>query len=73
MKPRPVKKELEKGNSNIYAEEHQISMKTNKGAQHLNTWIKSNGHFESDDALDTFLAQADAILVACNTVSRITY
>ena len=48
-------------------------MKTNKGAQHLNTWIKSNGTFESDDALDTFLGDAEAILIMCNAVERIMY
>lgn len=48
-------------------------MKTNKGAQHMNTWIKSNGLFESDDALDSFLAHAEAILVWFNLLDRITY
>ena len=39
----------------------------------MNTWIKSNGIFESDDALDSFLAQANALLVMYNVVERITY
>lgn len=73
LKQRPEKKELEKNNPSIYAEEHQISMKTNKGAQHINTWIKSNGLFESDDALESFLAQAEGLLVMLSVVDRITY
>ena len=31
------------------------------------------GNFESDDALDTFLGQAQAILVACNEIRRLSY
>lgn len=73
MKPRPNKKELEKGNATILAEEHLISIKTNKGAQHLNTWIKPDGTFESDDALNGFLTQAQAIIILSNVVDRITY
>lgn len=64
---------MEKGNESIYAEEHQISLKTNKGAQHMNMWIKSNGQFESDDALDSFLAEVQAILISYNSSDRFTY
>lgn len=46
-------------------------MKTNKGAQHMNTWIKSNNLFESDDALDAFLQGADGLMVACDVPNRI--
>jgi hypothetical protein len=36
-------------------EEHQISLKTNKGAQHMNLWLKANPSFDNDDTLEAFL------------------
>jgi hypothetical protein len=52
-----VKKLLVEGEG-IYAEEHQISLITNKGSHHMNLWLKSNPDFDSDDALDKFLNDA---------------
>ena len=39
----------------MQVEEHQISLKTNKGAQHMNVWVKTDPSFDSDYALDSFL------------------
>ena len=40
-------------------EEHQISLKTNKGAQHMNLWLKANPSFDNDDTLDDDALQVD--------------
>lgn len=57
VKSKPNRKQLVDGEQ-VYAEEHQVSLKTNKGAQHINLWIKPNPVFDSDDALESFLADA---------------
>lgn len=54
LKQRPQKNKLVEG-ENAVAEEHQISLKTNKGAQHMNLWLKANPSFDNDDTLEAFL------------------
>jgi len=39
----------------------------------MNTWIKGNGQFESDDALETFVGQAKALIIMTNLIDRFTY
>jgi hypothetical protein len=54
---KPNRKELVEG-ENVWADEHQISLKTNKGAHHMNLWLKINPSFDSDEALEKFLSDA---------------
>ena len=72
LKQKPVKKELLEGEP-VYAEEHQISVKTNKGAQHINLWVKPNPEFDSDDALDTFLKEAQGLVMMFDAPYRYLY
>lgn len=39
----------------------------------MNTLIKSNGIFESDDALESYLAQCSAVIVMLNVIDKINY
>jgi len=72
LKSKPTKKELDEGEK-MFAEEHQVSLKTNKGAQHINIWLKINPQFDSDDALDKFLAEAQGLLVLFDAPLRYLY
>ena len=72
MKTKPTKRALVEG-ENIFVEEHQISLKTNKGAQHMNVWIKLNPSFDSDDALDNFMSEAQGLVVMCDTPRKYAF
>jgi hypothetical protein len=58
---------------NTCAEEHQISLKTNKGAQHMNLWLKANPSFDNDDTLEAFLSEAKGLLMVFDAPSRYAY
>ena len=72
LKAKPVKKLLVEGEG-IYAEEHQISLKTNKGSHHMNLWLKASPDFDSDDALDKFLNDAQGLLMMFDAPKMYTF
>ena len=58
LKPKPVIKELVESKDymkNGVAEEHQITLKTNKGTKKVNMWLKPTPIFDSNECLDNFL------------------
>ena len=73
LKTKPVKRELSEDDEQLYAEEHQISLKTNKGAQHMNLWVKTSPAFESDDVLDKYLCDANGIVLMFDAPWRYFY
>jgi hypothetical protein len=72
LKTKPTKRALVEG-ENTFVEEHQISLKTNKGAQHMNVWIKMNPSFDSDDALDNFMSEAQGLVVMCDAPRKYAF
>lgn len=72
LKQRPTKKQLVDGEL-MFAEEHQISLKTNKGAQHMNLWLKVNPSFDSDDALDSFLNETQGLIILFDAPKRYAF
>lgn len=60
-------------NDNIYADEHQVSLKTNKGAQHMNMWVKPNPSFDTDDALEKYLGEASGLMVMFDSPFKYSY
>ena len=72
LKQRPTKNKLVDGESPV-SEEHQISLKTNKGAQHMNLWLKANPSFDNDEVLESFLSEAKGLLMMFDAPSRYFY
>ena len=72
LNSKPTKQELLEG-ENLFADEYKVSLKTNKGAQHMNLWMKQNPAFDSDDALDKFLSEAKGLLLIFDAPCRFQF
>lgn len=69
LKPRPNKKELITSAeclTRAEAEEHEVSFKTSRGQMNVKLWVKSShgGQFDSDITLNSFLEDAEGIMIA---------
>ena len=67
LKPRPAKKELitsAESKKRAEAEEHDVSLKTSQGQMNIKLWLKSDGEFESDATLHSFLEDAKGFIIA---------